>query len=157
MINSLGWSLNTGYTVIYLFIGKVLLECKDLHQTVCNLDSGLTFALPSTLWDILTKAEVLHGSTEPHSLVGSVQDLRTGGRWLDPWLSQYSLRGLMIVIATGFIPLSLLSVVLTMVMWESSHWLKKKYCAEYWLTHYHIVPHFDTLKTYSSGKNCEKK
>ena len=51
--------------------------------------------------------------------------LRTGGRWFDPRLGQYSFRGLMIVIATGFIPLSPLSVVLTMVMWESSHRLGK--------------------------------
>ena len=31
----------------------------------------------------------------------------------------------MIVTATGFIPLSSLSVVSTMVMWESSQWLGK--------------------------------
>ena len=43
-------------------------------------------------------------------------DLRTGGRWFDPRLGQYSFRGLIIVIATGFIPLSPLSVVSTMVM-----------------------------------------
>ena len=40
--------------------------------------------------------------------------------WFDPRLGQYSFRGLMIVIATGFIPLSPLSVVSKMVMWESS-------------------------------------
>ena len=49
----------------------------------------------------------IHPSTypsipEPHSPVGSVADLRTGGRWFDPRLGQYSFRGLMIVIATGF-------------------------------------------------------
>ena len=33
------------------------------------------------------------------------------GRWFDLRLGQYSFRGLMIVIATGFIPLSPLSVV----------------------------------------------
>ena len=60
-----------------------------------------------------------------HSSVGSIENLRTGGRWFDPQLSQYSFRRLMIVIATGFIPLSPLSVVLTMVMWESSQWLGK--------------------------------
>ena len=43
----------------------------------------------------------------------------------EPKLSQYSFRGLMIVIATGFTPLLLLSVVSTMVMWESSQWLGK--------------------------------
>ena len=59
---------------------------------------------------------------EPHSSVGSVADLRTGGRWFDPRLGQYSFRGLMIVIATGFIPLS---VVSTMFMRESRQWLGK--------------------------------
>ena len=64
-------------------------------------------------------------NAEPHSSVGSVQDLRTRGRWFDPRLGQYSFRGLMIVIATVVIPLSPLSIVLTMVMWESSQWLGK--------------------------------
>ena len=63
-------------------------------------------------------------TAEPHSSVGSVADLRTG-RWFDPRLGQYSFRGLMIIIATRFIPLSPLSVVSTMVMWESSQWLGK--------------------------------
>ena len=40
---------------------------------------------------------------------------QTGGRWFDAWLGQYSCLGLMIVIVTGFIPLSLLSIVSTMV------------------------------------------
>ena len=62
---------------------------------------------------------------EPHSAVGSFVDLRTGGRWFDPRLGQYSFRRLMIVIAAGFIPLSQLSVVTTMVMWESSPWIGK--------------------------------
>ena len=62
---------------------------------------------------------------EPRSSVGSVADLRTGGRWFDPWFGHYSFRGLMTVIATGFIPLSPLSVVSTMVMWESRQWLGK--------------------------------
>ena len=59
---------------------------------------------------------------EPH---GSVGDLRTGGCWFNFRLGQYSFRGLMIVIATGFIPLLPLSVVSTMVMWEFNHWLGK--------------------------------
>ena len=62
---------------------------------------------------------------EPLSSVGSAADMRTGGRWFDPRFGQYSFRGLIIVIATGFIPLSPLSVVLTMVRWESSQWLRK--------------------------------
>ena len=63
----------------------------------------------------------------PHSSVGSVADLRTGVCWFDAWLGQYSFRGLMIVIATGFIPLSPLSVASTMVMSESSQWLGKNF------------------------------
>ena len=70
---------------------------------------------------------ILENSAEPHSSVGSFADLRTGGHWFDPrfnsWLGQYSFQGLMIVIATGFIPLSPLSVALTMVMCESSQWI----------------------------------
>ena len=42
--------------------------------------------------------------------------------WLNAWLSQYSFRGLMTVIVTGFIPLSALPIVSKMVMWESSQW-----------------------------------
>ena len=62
-------------------------------------------------------------TAEPHSSVVSVADLRRGGRWFDIRLGQYSFRRLMIVIATGFIPFSPLSVVSTMVMWESSQWI----------------------------------
>ena len=57
--------------------------------------------------------------------VDSVQDLRTGGYRFDPLLGQYSFQGFMMVIATAFIPLSVLSIVSTMVMWESSQWLGK--------------------------------
>ena len=60
-----------------------------------------------------------------HSSVGSILDLRTGGRWFDPRLGQYSFEGLMIVIVTGFDLFLLLSIVLTMVVWESSQWLGK--------------------------------
>ena len=51
-----------------------------------------------------------HWFAEPHSSAGSVADLRTGGHQFDPRLGKYSFTGLMIVIATGFIPLSPLSV-----------------------------------------------
>ena len=51
---------------------------------------------------------------EPDSSVYSVQDLRTGDRWFNPWLGQYSLF------------LSQLSNVSAMGMWESSQWLGKK-------------------------------
>ena len=42
----------------------------------------------------------------PHRSVGSVQDLRTGGRWFDPRLGKYSFRGLITGFTTGFIPLA---------------------------------------------------
>ena len=80
----------------------------------------------------------------------SVQDLRTGGRWydspapsiffpriadrwFDPQLGQYSFRGLLIVIATGFISLPPLSIVSTMLMWESSQWLGENIVRITWL------------------------
>ena len=55
------------------------------------------------------------------SSIGSVQDLRTEGRWFNPWLSQYSLPDLMTIIAAGFIPLTpILSIVSPTFVWESS-------------------------------------
>ena len=75
------------------------------------------------LSDSLTK-----GGAEPHSLVGSVADLKIGGCWFDSRFGKYSFRGMKKVIETGFIPLSPLSVVSTMVMSESSQWLWKEYC-----------------------------
>ena len=62
---------------------------------------------------------------ERQSSFGSVQDLRIGSCWFDPRLGLYSFRGLMIVMATGFIRLSPLSIVSTKVMWESNQWLGK--------------------------------
>ena len=59
------------------------------------------------------------------SSVSCVADLGTGGGWFDPRLCQNFFRGLVVVIETGFIPLSPLSVVLTMVMWKSSQLLSK--------------------------------
>ena len=69
---------------------------------------------------------MLHAKeSEPHSSVGSVVDLRTGCCLFDPRLGQYSFQGLMMVIVIGFVPFSLLSVVSTMGVWESSQWLGK--------------------------------
>ena len=68
---------------------------------------------------------VLSACIYADSSVGSVADLKPDGHWVDPLLGQYSFRGLMIVFATGFIPLSPLSVVSTTIMWESSQWLVK--------------------------------
>ena len=59
--------------------------------------------------------------TEARSSVDNVneQDLRTGGRWFDPRLGQYSFRRLMIVVVTGFIALSPTTIVSTKVTLES--------------------------------------
>ena len=59
-----------------------------------------------------------------------VQGLRTGSRWFDPQLGQYSFRGLTIVIATIFIPLAPLSIVSTMVKVAI---VFDEYFAEHWL------------------------
>ena len=77
-----------------------------------DVSLSVTMTLCSTILS-LGKFPCRNGKAELHSSV-------VGGGWFDPCLCQYSFQGLMIVIATGFIPLSLLFVVLTMVMWESS-------------------------------------
>ena len=61
---------------------------------------------------------------EPHRSFGSFADLRTGGRWFDPRPWPIFFRR----IDDGHcnrIQSSLLSVVSTMVMWESSQWRGK--------------------------------
>ena len=63
---------------------------------------------------------------EPHSRRDA--DLRTGGHWFDPRLGQYSLRGLMIVIATGFIPLSPLSLVSKWLCGKAASGLERILC-----------------------------
>ena len=67
-------------------------------------------------------------NAQPHSSVGSVQDLRTQGRWFDPRLSQYSFRELMTVLATGVIPLSQMSIVSKL---EKQPVFWKEHCVEY--------------------------
>ena len=69
---------------------------------------------------------------EPHSSVGSVAHLRTRGYWFDPRFGHYSFRGLMIAIATGFIPLTTIRCFHNdYVGKQPVAW--KEYCAEYWL------------------------
>ena len=70
---------------------------------------------------------------EPHSSVGSVAVFRTGGGRFDAWLGKYSFLGLMIVVATGFIPLSLLSVVFDSGYLGKQPVAWKEYCLENWL------------------------
>ena len=66
---------------------------------------------------------------EPHSSVGSVEDLRTGGRWFDPQHDQYSFRHYDRIHSSlaAVYCFDKKNVGKQLVAW-------KKYCAEYWLT-----------------------
>ena len=74
-----------------------------------------------------------HKLAKPHNSVSSIVDLKTGGRWFDPHLGLYSFGGLMLIITTGFIPLSPLSVVFDNGYVGKQPVAWKEYCAEYWL------------------------
>ena len=52
--------------------------------------------------------------SSPRNVVGNLRDLRTCGH-------RFNLKKSEIVIVTGFSPLSLLSIVSTLNIWESSH------------------------------------
>ena len=58
------------------------------------------------------------------SSVGIIQDMGTGC-WFDPSLGQYSFQGVVMVIATGLIPLSQFIFSMIVIIWESSQWLGK--------------------------------
>ena len=75
-----------------------------------------------TLLDYLYFTFSLHAcKSSPRTSVRNIKDLRTCGR-------QFNLQISEIVIVTGFSPLSLLSIVSTMNIWESSHWFEKNIC-----------------------------
>ena len=83
-------------------------QCIAQPQVTCEQQSKSYYMLFTCLYYSMPFTNSLDHS---HSSVGSVVDLRSGGGWFDPRLCKYSFRGLMIVIATGFIPFSLLSLV----------------------------------------------
>ena len=119
---------SNSYKVMYPFCLSTL---TPLEQT--NSENLMTYeetAQCVSNISICNKVVPHHFYAEPHSSVGSITDLRTV-RWFHPLLRQYPFRGLMIVIATGFIPLSPLSVVSSMVMKAASG--LEKYCVENWL------------------------
>ena len=60
-----------------------------------------------------------------HSSVGSFVDLRTGGYWFDPRLDQYFFLRIDDSHWDRTHPLLPLSIVLTVVVWESIQWLGK--------------------------------
>ena len=73
---------------------------------------------------VVEKAKILlYGifSFTPKCFLPCQQDFRTGGTGWIPGLGQYSFQGLMMVIMSGFIILSPLSIV----AWQ-------EYCVEYW-------------------------
>ena len=92
---------------------------KKKQSVLACLTSGRS-ALAAVFFDrkewLLFNTIASSAQFEPHSSIGSVQDLRTGDIRFDFRLGQYFLQGLMIVIATGLIPLSLLSILSTIVM-----------------------------------------
>ena len=109
-----------------IIILAISLNLSSADTFMLSLGSELSFSLPNrNCWRMKTKMEFL----ETNGSVGSVQDLITGGRWFDLRLCKYSSRGLMIVIATRCIPLSLLSIVSTIVMWEAASGLERILCA----------------------------
>ena len=63
--------------------------------------------------------------SRPCSLVGRGKDVRTGVRCFGPQLRRYFFLGLMIAIASGFIPFSMLTIVSTINVQKSSYWLGK--------------------------------
>ena len=71
------------------FIILCILKCSRLHNYAFKFD---TFVVLKICLHILVV------NIEPSS-IGSVADLRTGGRLFDPRLGQHSFRGLMIVVA----------------------------------------------------------
>ena len=96
---------------------------STLKEKIIKYRMSLTLAMGGGGFIVSSRCSIPRA--EPYSSVGSVAYLRTGGRWFVPRLDQHSFRGLMISIETGFILLSPLSVVSTMVMWKSSQWLGK--------------------------------
>ena len=80
------------------------MSCTNFHE---NMDCGDGFP---------------RAVAEPHSSVGSAPDLRARGRWFDPQVGQCSFQGSKIDIAKGFIPLSPLFILSTMVLWEIGQW-----------------------------------
>ena len=62
---------------------------NHLWETNSGPSDCKTHALPHDQ----DRANLPNQPAEPHSSVGSVVDLRTGGCWFHPWLGQYSFRG----------------------------------------------------------------
>ena len=92
------------YTISFYYCSNAL------PQAICHHNEGSINLTPSP---IAQSVAYSYRSVE-QEVAGSI-----------PGLGQYSSRGLTIVIATGFILLSPLSIVLTILMWESSQWLGK--------------------------------
>ena len=107
--------------MLWHYIGKVILLLGFLYIFICSL---------SFLGDAF---KLLGGKFKPSAATTTTtsSDLRTGGRWFDPLLGQYSLRGLMIVISTELIRPSPPSVVSTIS--GSSQWLGKNIVPSHWL------------------------
>ena len=89
--------------------GRLKRGCCCLGRPRINSKKNQNEVLIHTLFFRIVLVQISRAG--PDSSVASVQDLGTGGRWLDPRLGQYSFRELMIVVATGLISLSPMSIV----------------------------------------------
>ena len=101
-----------------LFYGKSV-------QTYCNKYLHLTVVMTRMRFIIVTLFMSLRSSRKFEGKNCFTSDLITGSSWFNPRLGKYSFRGLMIVIATGFILLSPLSFVSKMVLCKCSQKLGK--------------------------------
>ena len=120
--------------------------------------------------------------TKPHSSVDSIQDLRTGGRWFNPpslpiffpriddsycdWIHS-SLTDVH-CFDDGYVgkqPVAWEEYCAENCLKELQETMERSICRKniteillkMVLTHYHTMPHFDTLKIYSCGKHCKKR
>ena len=102
-------NFSSSHSVFYLF-GELYTISNSFEIVVCKLFLFGRVKNSSFGKGLVT---LFCFSAKPHSSFSAVADLRTGGLLrFDLRLGQYFTGGLMIVIVTGFIPLSPLSIVL---------------------------------------------
>ena len=65
-----------------MLIRTVLQGCQQDYPFCTRL--YISFRVRVCIYQPITRTFVFRFLAEPHSSVGSVSDLRTGGRWLDP-------------------------------------------------------------------------
>ena len=109
VMSNFSFSHNVFYSIRYLYPHLSIFLTLYLYLLLCGKE--------------LTLHQTPKFYPSPYSSVDSVEVLRVVGSNLQH--GQYSLRELMTVTATGFIPLSSLSILSTMAMCKSRQWLGK--------------------------------